>query len=46
MGTRKHQPALPLYTSIDAARALDQLQPVGYDRSGAALGSDRGQTRV
>src|SRR3954462_10554631 len=28
----KHQPALPLYTQIDAARALTQLQPVGYDR--------------
>jgi len=28
----KHSPALPLYTSIDAARALTQLQPVGYER--------------
>jgi metallo-beta-lactamase family protein len=28
----KHVPALPLYTSVDAARALDRLQPVGYDR--------------
>jgi metallo-beta-lactamase family protein len=28
----KHNPALPLYTSIDAARTLTQLQPVGYDR--------------
>ena len=28
----KHTPALPLYTEIDAARALTQLQPVGYDR--------------
>jgi len=28
----KHSPALPLYTSIDAARTLTQLQPVGYDR--------------
>jgi metallo-beta-lactamase family protein len=28
----KHHPALPLYTSDDAARALMQLQPVGYDR--------------
>ncbi len=28
----KHSPALPLYTQVDAARALDQLQPVGYDR--------------
>jgi metallo-beta-lactamase family protein len=31
-GYSKHSPALPLYTGIDAARALDQLQPVGYDR--------------
>jgi metallo-beta-lactamase family protein len=31
-GYSKHRPALPLYTSIDAARALDRLQPVGYDR--------------
>jgi metallo-beta-lactamase family protein len=28
----KHEPALPLYTSEDAARALTHLQPVGYDR--------------
>ena len=28
----KHAPALPLYTENDAARALGQLQPVGYDR--------------
>ena len=31
-GYTKHHPALPLYTSADAARALTQLQPVGYDR--------------
>jgi metallo-beta-lactamase family protein len=31
-GFTKHQPALPLYTSVDAARALDRLQPVGYQR--------------
>ena len=31
-GFTKHSPALPLYTSNDAARALSQLQPVGYDR--------------
>lgn len=31
-GYSKHSPALPLYTSIDAARALDRLQPVGYER--------------
>jgi metallo-beta-lactamase family protein len=28
----KHTPALPLYTENDAARALERLQPVGYDR--------------
>ena len=28
----KHVPAEPLYTEVDAARALDHLQPVGYDR--------------
>jgi metallo-beta-lactamase family protein len=28
----RHHPALPLYTSIDAARALTMLQPVGYER--------------
>lgn len=28
----KHHPALPLYTSDDAERALMLLQPVGYDR--------------
>jgi metallo-beta-lactamase family protein len=31
-GYSKHQPALPLYTEFDAARALTQLQPVGYER--------------
>ena len=31
-GFTKHQPALPLYTSADAARALNHLQPVGYER--------------
>jgi len=31
-GFTKHHPALPLYTSIDAARALEHLQPVGYER--------------
>jgi metallo-beta-lactamase family protein len=29
----KHKPALPLYTEVDASRAVSQLQPVGYDRS-------------
>jgi metallo-beta-lactamase family protein len=28
----RHDPALPLYTTNDAARALTQLQPVGYER--------------
>jgi metallo-beta-lactamase family protein len=32
MGYSKHHPALPLYTEADAARALSQLQPVGYER--------------
>jgi len=31
-GYSKHRPALPLYTENDAARALERLQPVGYDR--------------
>jgi metallo-beta-lactamase family protein len=31
-GYSRHAPALPLYTELDAARALTQLQPVGYDR--------------
>jgi metallo-beta-lactamase family protein len=31
-GYTRHRPALALYTSADAARALLQLQPVGYDR--------------
>ena len=31
-GYTKHKPALPLYTSDDAARALTLLQPVGYYR--------------
>jgi metallo-beta-lactamase family protein len=31
-GYSKHHPALPLYTEVDAQRALTQLQPMGYDR--------------
>jgi len=31
-GYSKHSPALPLYTQADAARALGQLQPVGFER--------------
>jgi metallo-beta-lactamase family protein len=38
-GFSKHSPALPLYTSADAARTLTQLQPVGYERP-VPLGSD------
>src|SRR5215204_5851106 len=30
--TSKHTPALPLYTEIDASRAVTQLQPIGYER--------------
>jgi metallo-beta-lactamase family protein len=29
----KHKPALPLYTEVDAYRAVSQLQPCGYDRA-------------
>ena len=28
----RHQPALPLYTEIDANRAITHLQPMGYQR--------------
>jgi metallo-beta-lactamase family protein len=28
----RHKPALPLYTEVDAFRAVSQLQPIGYDR--------------
>jgi metallo-beta-lactamase family protein len=31
-GYGKHQPSLPLYTRLDAARTLTRLQPVGYER--------------
>jgi metallo-beta-lactamase family protein len=31
-GYSRHAPALPLYTSLDAARTLTRLQPVGYER--------------
>ena len=30
--TTKHTPALPLYTQVDAERALTLLQPVGFNR--------------
>ena len=32
-GYTKHRPALPLYTEVDAWRAISQLQPLGYQRS-------------
>jgi metallo-beta-lactamase family protein len=31
-GYSRHAPALPLYTELDAQRALTHLQPIGYDR--------------
>ncbi len=31
-GRTKHKPALALFTSNDAAKAILQLQPIGYDR--------------
>jgi len=31
-GYTKHKPALPLFTTRDAERAMTLLQPVGYDR--------------
>src|ERR1044071_814258 len=49
-GYSKHNPALPLYTQVDASRALSQLQPVGYERPvplwEVAAGSESGRTRV
>jgi metallo-beta-lactamase family protein len=32
-GYTKHEPALPLFTEVDAFRALERLQPVGFDRA-------------
>jgi metallo-beta-lactamase family protein len=31
-GYSRHEPALPLFTEADAFRALERLQPVGFDR--------------
>src|SRR3954466_13166307 len=31
-GYSKHAPALPLFTEADAFRALERMQPVGFDR--------------
>ncbi len=36
-GYTKHTPALPLFTEADAVRALDHLQPFGYERSAPVL---------
>src|SRR3954468_15998651 len=44
-GYSKHSPAVPLYTSADAARALTQLQPVGYDRQ-LPVASDINRVRI
>src|SRR5712692_4081904 len=44
-GYTQHSPALPLYTANDAARALGQLQPVGYERPVPLWNEARGQTR-
>ena len=32
-GYSKHHPALPLYTEVEAQRALTMLQPMGYQRA-------------
>jgi metallo-beta-lactamase family protein len=32
-GYTRHHPALPLYTEVDAFRAVSLLQPVGYERA-------------
>lgn len=45
-GYSKHSPALPLYTSVDALRALDQLQPVGYERPMPLLAAEEGPKKV
>src|SRR3954467_7659435 len=36
-GYSKHTPALPLYTSLDAARTLTRPPPGGYDRPGPVV---------
>jgi metallo-beta-lactamase family protein len=40
----KHRPALPLFTTSDAARALTLLQPVGYERPVPVLDASAGLT--
>src|SRR5213593_3653673 len=51
-GYSKHNPALPLYTQLDSARAIERLQPVRYNRpiplwfdSRDGVGTDPGRTR-
>src|SRR5512135_1506862 len=36
-GYTRHQPALPLFTEAEAIRALDHLQPFGYERQAPVL---------
>jgi metallo-beta-lactamase family protein len=36
-GYSKHAPALPLFSEADAFRALERLQPVGFDRPVSAV---------
>src|SRR5579884_2934789 len=43
-GYSRHNPALPLYTAVDAARTLGHLQPVGYNRPMPLLAASTGQT--
>jgi metallo-beta-lactamase family protein len=45
-GYSKHHPAQPLYTEQDAFRALDRLQPVGYDRPVPVLAGIAGAPAV
>jgi metallo-beta-lactamase family protein len=46
-GYSRHNPALPLYTQLDAARAIERLQPVGYERPIPLWShSDAGRTSI
>jgi metallo-beta-lactamase family protein len=46
-GYSRHNPALPLYTQLDAARAIERLQPVGYNRPIPLWSqSDSGRTSI
>lgn len=42
-GTTRHRPALPLFTSEDAARALEHVRPVAWARPFAAAPGVRGR---